>query len=167
MPSKKIMEMKKEKVAVLAEKMKKAKIIAVVDYRGITVEDDTKVRKELRESDSEYIVTKNSIIKYAAETAGIEGFEELLEGPSAIVLGYADYIDAPKAVYTFGKDKDFYTIKGGAMDGVKVSKEEVERLASLPSRETLLSMLASALIGNIRNLAVVLDQTKEKMEENA
>ncbi len=167
MPSKKVLEMKKAQVADLAEKMKKAKIIALVDYRGITVEDDTKLRKELRESGADYLVTKNSIIKFAAEAAGIEGFDEMLEGPSAIVLGYEDYVDAPKAVYTFGKDKDFYTIKGGAMDGNKISKEEVTKLAALPSRETLLSMLASALIGNIRNLAVVLDQTREKMEENA
>ena len=167
MPSKKVMEMKKAQVADLAEKMKKAKIVALVDYRGITVEDDTKLRKDLRETGADYIVTKNSIIKFAAEAAGIEGLEEMLEGPSAIVLGYNDYVDAPKVVYTFGKEKDYYTIKGGAMDGKKVSKEEVTKLASLPSREVLLSMLASALIGNIRNLAVVLDQTKQKMEENA
>lgn len=167
MPSNKVMEMKKEKVNALAEKIKKAKIIAIVDYRGITVEEDTKLRKTLRESGADYLVTKNSIIKFAAEQAGIEGFDSLLEGPSAIVLGYEDYVEAPKAVYTFGKDKDFYTIKGGAMDGKMISKEEITKLASLPSKETLLSMLASALIGNIRNLAVVLDQTREKMEENA
>lgn len=165
MPSNKTMEMKKAKVLALAEKMKKAKIIVLVDYRGINVEDDTKVRKALREIDAEYIVTKNSIISFAAKEAGIEGFDSMLEGPSAIVFGYEDYVGAPKEVYTYGKDKEYYNIKGGAMDGKVVSVDEINKLASLPSRETLLSMLASALIGNIRNLAVVLDQTKTKKEE--
>lgn len=165
MPSNKILEAKKVKVAALAEKMKKAKIIVLVDYRGINVEDDTKVRKALRGIDAEYLVTKNSIISFAAKEAGIEGFDSMLEGPSAIVLGYDDYVGAPKEVYTYGKDKEYYNIKGGAMDGKAVSVEEINKLAKLPSREVLLSMLASALIGNIRNLAVVLDQTKTKKEE--
>ncbi|MEG2460252.1 MAG: 50S ribosomal protein L10 [Clostridia bacterium] len=167
MPSKKVMKIKQAQVAELAEKIKKAKIIALVDYRGITVEEDTTLRKDLREIGADYLVTKNSIIKFAAEAAGIKGFEDMLEGPSAIVLGYEDYVDAPKAIYTFGEGKKYYNIKGGAMDGKAVTSAEVIKLASLPSREVLLSMLASALIGNIRNLAVVLDQTKEKMQENA
>lgn len=165
MPSSKILEMKKAQVTVLAEKFKKAKVVVLVDYRGINVEDDTKLRKTLREENSEYLVTKNSIIKFAAKEAGIEGFDTLLEGPTSVAIGYEDYVAVPKAVYEQGKDKEFFNIKGGAMDGKTVSKDEIEKLAKLPSREVLLTMLASSLLGNIRNLAVVLDQVKTQKED--
>lgn len=167
MPSQKILDMKKEQVSVLAEKFKKAKIVALTEYRGITVEQDTALRSQIRENGDDYIVAKNSIITHAAKEAGIEGFDITLEGPTAVVIGYEDYVKSPKVINDFAKDNDFYKFKAGIMDGKLISVEEIKKLASLPSKETLYSMLASALLGNIRNLAVVLDQARQKQEENA
>jgi large subunit ribosomal protein L10 len=166
-PSQKILDMKKEQVSVLAEKFKKAKIIAFTEYRGITVEQDTALRSQIRENGDEYMVVKNSIILHAAKEAGIEGFDINLEGPTALVIGYEDYVKSPKVINDFMKTNDFYSFKAGVMDGKVIEVEQLKKLASLPSKETLYSMLASALLGNIRNLAVVLDQTRQKQEENA
>ena len=166
MPSEKALTKKKEKVQELSEKFKKAKMIVFTEYRGISVEDDTKLRATLRESGNEYSVVKNSTILYAAKEAGIEGLDTL-EGPTAVVIGYDDYVAPAKAVNDYAKDHEFYTIKLGVMDGKLIDTAEVKKLASLPSKDTLYSMLASALLGNIRNLAVVLDQAREKQAENA
>lgn len=166
MPSKKILEAKKEKVQVLAEKFKKAKMIVLTEYRGISVEDDTKLRATIRNNGDEYSVVKNSIIAHAAKEAGIEGLDNL-EGPTAVVIGYEDYITPAKAINDYAKDNEFYTIKAGVMDGKLVDVSEVKKLANLPSKDTLYAMLASALLGNIRNFAVVIDQLRQKQEENA
>ncbi|MDO4283158.1 MAG: 50S ribosomal protein L10 [Clostridia bacterium] len=166
MPSEKILNQKKEKVAELSEKFKKAKMIVLTEYRGINVEDDTKLRRTLREEGNDYLVVKNSTIAYAAKEAGIEGLDNL-EGPTAVVIGYEDYVAPAKVINDYAKDHDFYKIKLGVMDGKLVEEAEVKKLANLPTKETLYAMLASALLGNIRNLAVVLNQVKEKQEENA
>ena len=166
MPSEKILNQKKAKVEELSEKFKKANMIILTEYRGITVEDDTKLRAQIREEKNEYVVVKNSTIVHALKTAGIEGIDTI-EGPTAVVIGYDDYVAPAKAVNDYAKDHEFYTIKAGIMDGKVIDVAEVKKLASLPSKETLYSMLASALLGNIRNLAVVLDQTREKQAENA
>ncbi|MDD3303812.1 MAG: 50S ribosomal protein L10 [Clostridia bacterium] len=166
MPSKKILEEKQNKVQELAEKFKKAKMIILTEYRGISVEDDTKLRSTIRTNGDEYGVYKNSVITHAAKEAGIEGLENL-EGPTAVVVGYEDYVAPAKAINDYAKANDFYTIKSGVMDGKMVSASEVKKLANLPSKETLYAMLASALLGNIRNFAVVIDQVRQKQEENA
>ena len=166
MPSEKILNQKKAKVEELSEKFKKAKMIVLTEYRGISVSDDTKLRAQVRENGDEYCVVKNSTILYALKAAGIEGLDTL-EGPTAVVVGYEDYVAPAKVVNDYAKDHEFYTIKAGVMDGKVIDVAEVKKLASLPSKETLYSMLASALLGNIRNLAVVLDQAREKQAENA
>ena len=164
MASEKIINQKKEEVSKLAEKMKEAKIILLTDYRGINVADVTELRAELRKSNSEYKVIKNSITKRALAEAGIEGLDELLEGPTAVIMNSEDYLDAAKAIYNFSKDNEFYKIKGGVIDGKVMTAEEIITLAKLPSRETLLSMLAGALLGNISKLAVALDQVRAQKE---
>lgn len=167
MPSQKILDAKKAKVEELADKFKKAKMIILTEYRGISVLDDTKLRSELRNAQNEYMVVKNSTISYALKEAKIEGFDGSLEGPTAVVVSYDDYVAPAKIVNDYAKDNDFYKIKMGIMDGKVIDIKEVKKLASLPSKDTLYAMLASALLGNIRNLAVVLDQVKQKQEENA
>ena len=164
MASEKIINQKKEEVSKLAEKMKEAKIILLTDYRGINVADVTELRAELRKSNSEYKVIKNNITKRALAEAGIEGLDELLEGPTAVIMNSEDYLDAAKAIYNFIKDNEFYKIKGGVIDGKVMTTEEIITLAKLPSRETLLSMLAGALLGNISKLAVALDQVRAQKE---
>ncbi|MEG0872656.1 MAG: 50S ribosomal protein L10 [Clostridia bacterium] len=161
MPSEKILNKKKEQVTVLADKFKKAKMVVLTQYRGITVEDDVKLRKEAREAGNEYMVVKNSVITHAAKEAGISGVETL-EGPTAVAIGYDDYVSPAKTVNNYAKGHKFYNIKLGIMDQKVINEAEVSKLANLPSRDTLYAMVASALIGNIRNLAVVLDQVREK-----
>lgn len=163
MPSEKVLKLKKDQASILSEKMKKAKMVIFTQYRGITVEDDTKLRNALRSENNECMVIKNSVITHAAQSVGIEGLDKVLAGPTAVIIGYDDYVSPAKAVNDYAKTHDFYTFKAGIMDGKVISAEEVKKLANLPSKETLYAMVASALLGNIRNLAVVLDQTKEKM----
>ena len=167
MASEKIINQKKEEVANLAAKMKEAKIILLTDYRGINVADVTELRSELRKSDSEYKVIKNNIIRRALAENGIEGLDDLLEGPTAVIMNNEDYLEATKAIYNYSKDNDFYKIKGGVIEGKVMTAEEIITLAKLPSRETLLSMLAGALLGNISKLAVALDQVRIQKEENS
>ena len=165
MASEKIINQKKEEVANLAAKMKEAKIILLTDYRGINVADVTELRSELRKSDSEYKVIKNNIIRRALAENGIEGLDDLLEGPTAVIMNNEDYLEAAKAIYNYSKDNDFYKIKGGVIEGKVMTAEEIITLAKLPSRETLLSMLAGALLGNISKVAVALNEVKKLKEE--
>ena len=168
MASEKILNQKKEEVAKLAEKIKEAKVVLLTDYRGINVSDVTGLRTRLRNADVEYKVIKNNITRRALQECKIEGLEDVLEGPTAVIMGNNDYLEACKAIYEYAKDNEFYKIKGGIIDGKVVSVEEIITLAKLPSRETLLSMLAGALLGNISKLAVALDQVKlQKAETNA
>ena len=144
--------------------MKEAKIILLTDYRGINVSDVTGLRTELRKSNSEYKVIKNNITRRALAEAGIEGLDNLLEGPTAVIMNNEDYLEAAKAIYNYSKDNDFYKIKGGVIEGKVMTAEEIITLAKLPSKETLLSMLAGALLGNISKLAVALDQVRVQKE---
>lgn len=168
MASEKILNQKKEEVSKLAEKIKEAKVVLLTDYRGINVTDVTDLRAKLRGSEVEYKVIKNNITRRALQECKIEGLEEALEGPTAVVIGNNDYLEACKAIYEYAKDNDFYKIKGGIIEGKVVSAEEIITLAKLPSKETLIGMLAGALLGNISKLAVALDQvSKQKAEANA
>ena len=164
MANEKIINQKKEEVTKLAQKMKEAKIVLLTDYRGINVADATELRAELRKSDSEYRVIKNNITRRALAEAGIEGLENLLEGPTAVIMNNEDYLETAKAIYNYSKANDFYKIKGGVIEGKVMTAEEIVTLAKLPSKETLLSMLAGALLGNISKLAVALDQVKSQKE---
>ena len=121
----------------------------------------------MRKANCEYQVAKNSTLKFAAKEANLEGLTELFEGPTAITFSYEDYVEPAKVLYDYAKTSDFYKIKGGVMDGKVISVDEVLKLAKLPSREMLLTQLATALLANIRNLAVVLDQTREKLSEES
>ncbi len=165
MASEKILNQKKEEVSKLAEQMKDAKLILLTDYRGINVTDDTTLRRDLRGTGAKYNIIKNNITKRALAECGIEGLEEKLEGPTAVVISSEDYLEPSKIIYKFSKDNDYYKIKGGVVDGKVMTAEEIITLAKLPSRETLLSMLAGALLGNISKVAVALDQVRIQKEE--
>ena len=168
MANKDIIAQKEKEVSELAEKIEKAKVVLLTDYRGISVDDVTKLRATLRPTNSEYKVIKNNITRRALQEAKIEGLEDLLVGPTAVIIGYDDYLETSKAIYNYAKENDFYKIKGGIIDGKVVSAEEIITLAKLPSKETLIGMLAGALLGNISKLANVLDQvSKQKETANA
>lgn len=164
MANQKIVEQKQKEVAELAEKIKKAKLVLLADYRGINVEDITNVRANLRKSDTEYKVIKNNITSRALKECNYEGMDELLEGPTAVILGYEDYLEPAKVIYEYTKEHDFYKIKGGIVEGKIMTTEEIITLAKLPSKQELLAKLAGALLGNITKLAVALDQVKVQKE---
>ena len=167
MASEKILNQKKEEVSNLAAKIKEAKVVLLTDYRGINVSDVTDLRTKLRGAEIEYKVIKNNITRRALEECGIKELDSVLEGPTAVIIGNNDYLDACKIIYEYAKDNDFYKIKGGIIDGKVVSVEEITTLAKLPSRETLIGMLAGALLGNISKLAVALDQVRIQKEAGA
>ena len=164
MANQKAIEKKQSEVSALAEKIKEAKLVLLTDYRGISVEDVTNLRADLRKTNSEYKVIKNNITRRALKEAGIEGLEDLLVGPTAVIMSTEDYLEPSKAIYEYTKKNDFYKIKGGIIEGKVMNAEEIITLAKLPSKETLLSMLAGALLGNISKLAVALDQVKAQKE---
>lgn len=167
MANQKVIEQKKEEVQKLAEKLKNAKFVLLADYRGINVHDVTELRTYLRNAESEYCVIKNNIIKRALHEAGIEGLDEVLVGPTAVVIDNADYSAPAKTIYKYSKDNEFYKIKGGILEGKVVSTEEIIELAKLPSREELLSKLAGSLLGTITKLAIGLDQVVKQKENVA
>ena len=167
MASEKILNQKKEEVSKLAAKIKEAKVVLLTDYRGINVSDVTDLRTKLRGAEVEYKVIKNNITRRALEECKIEGLNDVLEGPTAVIMGNNDYLDACKIVYEYAKDNDFYKIKGGIIDGKVVSVEEIVTLAKLPSRETLIGMLAGALLGNISKLAVALNEVSKQKAQTA
>ena len=164
MASENILKQKQEEVSKLAEKLKEAKVILLTDYRGINVEDVTKLRAELRGVNTEYKVIKNNIIKRALDANGENGLDDLLEGPTALIIGTEDYLEPSKIIYNFSKNNDFYKIKGGIIDGKVMTAEEIITLAKLPSRQELMAKLAGALLGNITKLAVALDAVKAQKE---
>ena len=167
MANAKIIAQKEEAVKELAEKIKSAKVVVLTDYRGITVEDVTKLRADLRNANARYSVIKNNITKRALAEAGIEGLEDKLEGPTAVIMSSEDYLEPAKAIYNFTKNNDYYKIKGGVIEGKVMTAEEIITIAKLPSREDLLSMLAGALLANISKFAVALDQVRIQKESGA
>ncbi|WP_339121572.1 50S ribosomal protein L10 [Fusobacterium nucleatum] len=164
-------QVKKELVAELVEKIKKAQSVVFVDYQGIKVNEETLLRKQMRENGAEYLVAKNRLFKIALKESGVEdSFDEILEGSTAFAFGYNDPVAPAKAVFDLAKAKaklDVFKIKGGYLTGKKVSVKEVEELAKLPSREQLLSMLLNSMLGPIRKLAYATVAIADKKEGSA
>ena len=164
MASESVLKQKEELVKSLAERLKSAKVIILTDYRGINVSDVTKLRSDLRNVNAEYKVIKNNIVKRALDMNGESGLDDLLTGPTAVLMGDEDYLEPSKVIYNFSKKNDFYKIKGGIIDGKVVTAEEIITLAKLPSKQELLAKLAGCLLANISKLAVALDQVKAQKE---
>ncbi len=164
MANKTFIAAKEEEVKKVAERIKISKLIVLVDYNGITVEDDTQLRKSLREVNTQSSVIKNNIIKRALDANNESGLDEVLSGPTAMVTSEDDYVTGLKAIYKFAKDHENYKIKGGIIDGKIMSVEELITLATLPSREELLAKLAGSLLGTISKIAVALDQVRIQKE---
>ena len=162
-----IIAKKAEQVDAVAEKMKAAASIVVVDSRGLTVEQDTVLRRTLRENGVEFKVIKNSILTRAAEKAGIDEMKDLFVGPSAVAFSNEDVIAPAKVISEFAKTAEALEIKGGVVDGKFTSVEEVNALASLPNKEGMLSMLLSVLQAPVRNVAYAVKAVAEKEEDVA
>ncbi len=174
MPNAKVLEQKKQIVADLAEKMKTASSGVLVDYKGINVEDDTKLRAEMRKNNVEYAVIKNSLIRFAGKEVGFDAFDEVLHGTTAVAISMTDPVAPAKIISEYAKkDEKIFNIKAGFVDGKVIGVDEVKNLAELPSREVLIAkMLGSmqspiagfvnVLNGNLRGLAVALNAIAEQ-----
>ena len=167
MASETILKQKEEEVKKLAERIKEAEIVLLVDYRGINVEQVTALRKNIREIGAEYSVIKNNITRRALQACDIKELDDVLVGPTAVIMAKEEYLPTLKAIYKFAKENDFYKIKGGVLQGKVSSVEELTTLAQLPSREELIAKLAGCLLANVSKLAATLDAVRVKKEEEA
>ena len=143
MPSTVVLEKKKAQVAALSDRIKNSCAGVVVDYKGINVDDDTKLRKELREAGVVYTVVKNSILGRAAEALGMELDSSVLEGTTAIATCEEDYVAAARILNKYAEVHDNFNIKTGYLDGEIIDNAKIVSLAKLPSREVLLATVCS------------------------
>ena len=164
MASAKVLQEKQAFVDQLTEKLNGATTGVIVNYSGITVADDTTLRRQLREAGVEYTVVKNTLLKRAAEAANLNGLDDALHGTTALAI-CDDYTAAAKVLSKYAEGSKTFKIKAGFMDGEVIGADKVEELAKLPSKEGLLSMLLSVLNGPIRGLAVGLNAIVEKSGE--
>ena len=167
MPSKEVLEQKKAQVAELIETLKAAQAGVIVDYRGLTVEEDTKLRRTLREANVNYFVVKNTLLRLAANETGLEALDSILHGPTAIAVSNEDPVAPAKVISDFAKTNEKLELKSGFMDGEVISLDEVKQLAATPSREVLLAKLLGSLNAPISNLARLLNTIAEGGEEIA
>ena len=168
MPNEKVLLQKQQYVAELKEKVNNSVAGVLVDYKGISVEADTKLRKEMREAGVEYRVVKNTMLRLALKDSAYEEMSSVLENTTALAVSENDPVAAAKILCKYAEDsKGAFSIKAGFCDGKVLNQAEVEQLAKLPNREGLLSMLLSALTGNLRGLACAINAIAEKMEAPA
>lgn len=167
MPSQKVLEQKQQQVAELAERIENSVAGVIVDYKGITVEDDTKLRKELRENGVKYTVIKNTLIKRAADKAGLSGMDEVLHGTSAIATSAEDYVAAARILQKFADAHDNFNVKTGYLDNEVISLDKIKSLAKLPSREVLLANVLGAFQAPIASFARAVQAIVDKNNEGA
>ena len=159
MPSKSVLEAKQAVVAQLKDKVAASVSGVLVDYKGITAEADTKLRKELREAGVEYTVIKNTLLKRAIEGTELEGMSSVLEGTTALAVSNEDQIAPARILNKFAKDSNGkFVIKSGYMDGKVMTPAEIAAIADLPGKEGLIQMLLSVLVSGPRGLACALSE---------
>ncbi len=163
MPSQKVLEQKKQLVAELTERLNKSCTGLLVSYEGISVADDTKLRKELREAGVEYTVIKNTLLTRAFAETGLSDLDQHLSGTTAIATSDDDYVAAAKILCGFAdKSKTGFTVKGGYMDGQVISMDKITELSKLPSREILLANVLSAFQAPIASFARAIQAIVDK-----
>ena len=159
------LEAKKVLVEEIKEKIKSAVSLTFVDYRGLTVEEDTKMRKQLREADVEYKVYKNRLLLRALEELGYTGYNDILEGTTAVAFGMKDEVSGPKILVKTSEDSKKMQIKCGILNGNRIDVNMVEQLAKIPSKEVLISKLLYMLQSPVRSVAIALNAIAEKKGE--
>lgn len=164
MPSEKVLLAKQAKVEKLTEMLKNAAAGVIVDYRGITVEEDTKLRKELREAGVHYFVEKNTMLRFALNNVGLDGLTNVLEGTTAIALSDDDQTAPARVLGKFSeacKDEKFH-LKAGFIGEDIYDEAGVKALSKIPSREVLLAQLVGSLQGPMQKLAATLQAVVDK-----
>ena len=167
MPSEKVLEQKKAMVAAIAEQLKTSCIGVIVDYKGISVAEDTALRKELREAGVKYSVVKNTLLGFAAKEVGLEGLDDVLNGTTAIATCEEDYTAAPRILGKFADGHENFTIKSGFMDGKVVDLDTINALAKLPTRDVLLATVLGAFNAPIAAFARAVQAIGDKDGEPA
>ncbi|WP_462421744.1 50S ribosomal protein L10 [Salinicoccus sp. Marseille-QA3877] len=162
-----VMESKQQLVDDIAAQMKESVSTIVVNYRGLTVSQMTELRKSLREAGVEFKVYKNTMTRRAAEKAELTELNEFLTGPNAIAFSNEDVIAPAKVLYNFAKEHEALEIKAGVLEGKFTPAEDVNAIASLPSKDGLVSMLLSVLQAPVRNFAYAVKAVGEDKEEEA
>ena len=160
-------ELKKPVVEEISELLNGAATAVVVDYRGLTVAEDTELRKQLREAGVVYKVYKNTMINFAIKDTEFADLAQHLEGPTAIAVCKDDATAAARVLAKFAKTAEALEIKGGVVDGVYYDAAGIGQIASIPSREVLLSQLLGSMQSPVTNFARVIKQIAEKNEEVA
>jgi len=171
-------EQKATEVSELQEQIGKASNAFLIDFKGITVPQVTELRKQVRQSNSGYVVVKNTLALIALKDSPIIGMKEQFTGPTAIAFNSTDAVVLAKALTKFAKDVPAVRFKGALLNGQVVPASEIQNIANLPSREELVSKLlflmqspirglVTVLQANIRNLAVVIDQIAKQKETAA
>ena len=156
-------EVKAKQVEEIREKLEKAQSVVVFDYRGLTVEEVTNLRSEMRKAGVEYVVLKNHIVNRAAQANGVdESFHNYLKGPSAFAFGYDDAVAPARILKDTVKKLKKCEIKGGIINGVVTDAAGMNTLADLPSREQLIARLRGSMMSPISELAIVLGQIQEQ-----
>ena len=158
-------EIKKPIVDEIKELLDGAKTAVVVDYRGLTVEQDTNLRRELREAGVVYKVYKNTMINFAIEGTEFAELSQNLEGPTAIAICKEDATAAARVLCKFAKDAEALEIKGGVIDGTYYDAAGVKAISSIPSKEVLLGKLLGSIQSPIANFARVIKQVADSKDE--
>ena len=157
-------EIKQPIVDEIKETIEGAQSVVLIDYRGLTVEQDTKLRRELRESGVIYKVYKNTLIKRAIEGTDFEALNVDLEGPTAIAVSKTDATAPARIIAKFAKDAEALEIKSGIVEGTYYDQKGIQAISSIPSREELLSKLLGSMQSPITNFARVIKQIAEQKE---
>ncbi len=154
--------LKKPIVDEISAHIKDAQSVVLVDYRGLTVEQDTQLRKKLREEGIVYKVYKNTFMNFAFKGTDCEGLAPYLEGPSAVAISSEDATAPARVLAEFAKTADKLEIKAGVVEGTVYDAKGMASIASIPSREVLISRLLGSMQSPITNFAVVMKQLAEK-----
>ena len=157
-------EIKKPIVDEISELLKDAKSAVLVDYRGLTVEQDTALRKQLREAGVVYKVYKNTMINFAVKGTEFEELSKHLEGPTAIAVSNEDATAPARVLYNFAKDAEALELKAGVVEGTYYDADGIKLIATIPSREELLSKFLGSIQSPITNFARVIKKISEKEE---
>lgn len=163
MPNAKVLSEKKAVVAALEEKLKSAASGVLVDYKGITVAEDTELREELRKNGVDYGVVKNTLVRFALDDAGLNELDEVLHGTTALAVSAEDPIAPMRVINKFSKkfNGEKFIIKAGFMDGKVLPLNDIMALADLPSKDVLLAQMMGTMLAPITKLAIVIKAIAE------
>lgn len=162
-----VLEQKQAVISEIREKIENSGSLVLVDYRGLTVEQVTDLRKKYREAGVQYKVYKNTMMKLAFKELGFEDFNQYLEGPSAVAFSGEDLTAAARITNEFAKSNEKLVIKAGILEGEILDTNGVKAVANIPSREVLIAKLLGSLKAPVSNFVYMLDALRKKKEEEA